>query len=126
MIDEEAIKGLQNIVEYWTIHPHEQECAETAISALRERIERSDPQPLTMEELRKVREGVLWCSDTDGINPGIVVWCEYVLEEGKGPHIWLTDNEGNCGKYEILSMAKCGAKFYCAKPQPPEQEVPHD
>jgi hypothetical protein len=45
MTDEEAIKGLQNIVEYWTIHPHEQECAETAISALRERIEQKRGTP---------------------------------------------------------------------------------
>ena len=41
MTDREAIKGLQNIVEYWTLNPHEQDCAKTAISALQEREERA-------------------------------------------------------------------------------------
>lgn len=41
MDDREAIKGLQNIVDYWTLNPHEQDCAKTAISALQEREERS-------------------------------------------------------------------------------------
>jgi hypothetical protein len=27
MTELEAIQGLQNIVEYWTLNPHEQECA---------------------------------------------------------------------------------------------------
>lgn len=40
MTDREAIKGLANIVEYWTLNPHEQECAKTAIYALQERIDR--------------------------------------------------------------------------------------
>lgn len=40
MNDRDAIKGLQNIVEYWTLNPHEQEVAKHAISALRERIDR--------------------------------------------------------------------------------------
>lgn len=40
MTDREAIKGLQNIVEYWTLNPHEQDCARAAISALQERIDR--------------------------------------------------------------------------------------
>lgn len=41
MTDREAINGLQNIVEYWTLNPHEQAVAEYAISALKEREERS-------------------------------------------------------------------------------------
>ena len=45
MTDKEAIKGLQNIVEYWTLNPHEQEVAEYAISALKEREERSNLTP---------------------------------------------------------------------------------
>jgi len=36
MTREEAAKGLQNIIEYWTLNPHEQECARVAIEALRE------------------------------------------------------------------------------------------
>lgn len=41
MNDREAIKGLQNIVEYWTLNPHEQEVAKHAISALQERVKRN-------------------------------------------------------------------------------------
>lgn len=37
MTDKEAIKGLQNIVEYWTLNPHEQDVALHAILALQER-----------------------------------------------------------------------------------------
>ena len=41
MTDREAINGLKNIVEYWTLNSHEQEVAKHAISALQEREERS-------------------------------------------------------------------------------------
>ena len=34
MTELEAIQGLQNIVEYWALNPHEQECARMAIAAL--------------------------------------------------------------------------------------------
>lgn len=48
MTDKEAINGLQNIVEYWTLNPHEQEVAQHAILALQEREERD--------------KGCDWCS----------------------------------------------------------------
>lgn len=48
MNDREAIKGLQNIVEYWTLNPHEQEVAKHAISAMQERVERG--------------KGCTWCT----------------------------------------------------------------
>ena len=38
MTYEEAIKGLKNIIEYWTYHEHEKEVAELAISALEKQI----------------------------------------------------------------------------------------
>ena len=46
MTREEAIKSLQNIVEYWTYKPTEVEAAKMAISALR---------PVSREQVEKVR-----------------------------------------------------------------------
>ena len=46
MTREEAIKSLQNIIEYWTYKPTEVEAAKMAISALR---------PITREQVEKVR-----------------------------------------------------------------------
>lgn len=45
MTREEAIKSLQNIIEYWTYKPTEEEAAKMAISALR---------PITREQVEKV------------------------------------------------------------------------
>lgn len=46
MTREEAIKSLQNIIEYWTYKPTEVEAAKMAISALR---------PITREQVEKMR-----------------------------------------------------------------------
>ena len=46
---EEAIKSLQNIVEYWTYKPTEVEAAKMAITALR---------PVSREQVEKVWRGV--------------------------------------------------------------------
>ena len=48
MTKEEAIKSLQNIVEYWTYKPTEVEAAKMAISALR---------PVSREQVEKVWRG---------------------------------------------------------------------
>ena len=40
MTTEQAIKSLENIVEYWSCKPTEQQAAELAITALREKQER--------------------------------------------------------------------------------------
>ena len=48
MTREEAIKSLQNIVEYWTYKPTEVEAAKMAISALR---------PVSREQVEKVWRG---------------------------------------------------------------------
>ena len=48
MTREEAIKSLQNIIEYWTYKPTEVEAAKMAISALR---------PITREQVEKVWRG---------------------------------------------------------------------
>ena len=48
MTNEEAIKSLQNIVEYWTYKPTEVEAAKMAIAALR---------PVSREQVEKVWRG---------------------------------------------------------------------
>ena len=104
MTDEEAIKGLQNIVEYWTLHPHEQECAETAISALRERIDRRHPQPLTDEELECMGK-------------------EPVYFTSAGEAFWRLSRNGYDYVDELDAMrSERPANAYSTKPQPPEQE----
>jgi hypothetical protein len=115
MTDEEAIKGLQNIVEYWTLHPHEQECAETAISALRERIDRRHPQPLTLEKLREM-DGEPVCIVCDEAaketTPGFEPLMFWALVEVGEESIFLTNNLGGIrlqqfGKPEQVKHPLC-------------------
>ena len=56
MTREEAIKSLQNIVEYWTYKPTEVEAAKMAISALR---------PVSREQVEKVWSGCDFCNTAD-------------------------------------------------------------
>ena len=58
MTREEAIKSLQNIVEYWTYKPTEVEAAKMAITALR---------PVSREQVEKVFPGCPYCKpDSEG------------------------------------------------------------
>lgn len=52
MTREEAIKSLQNIIEYWTYKPTEVEAAKMAISALR---------PVSREQVEKIYPGCSKC-----------------------------------------------------------------
>ena len=53
MTREEAIKSLQNIVEYWTYKPTEVEAAKMALTALR---------PVSREQVEKVWRGCEKCN----------------------------------------------------------------
>lgn len=53
MTREEAIKSLQNIIEYWTYKPTEVETAKMAIAALR---------PVSREQVEKVWRGCEKCN----------------------------------------------------------------
>lgn len=58
MTREEAIKSLQNIIEYWTYKPTEVEAAKMAIAALR---------PVSREQVEKVFPGCPYCKpDSEG------------------------------------------------------------
>ena len=54
MTREEAIKSLQNIIEYWTYKPTEVEAAKMAIDALR---------PVSREQVEKMWTGCEKCRD---------------------------------------------------------------
>lgn len=82
MTREEAIKSLQNIVEYWTYKPTEVEAAKMAISALR---------PVSREQVEKVWRGE-WMGSADGYADGELVYdtwecshCGYVIDEEDDP-----------------------------------------
>ena len=65
MTREEAIKSLQNIIEYWTYKPTEVETAKMAISALR---------PITREQVEKVWRGE-WEDHSDKHDRGMDLFC---------------------------------------------------
>lgn len=92
-----------------------------ALAALRSRQERTN-EPMTLDELRQMARdgGYVWCADTDGMHPGLLCYVECALDYGKEAHIWLLDNEGSAGRYNVGRMIECGAIFYRRKP---EQEV---
>lgn len=98
------LKGLQN------------DAARLALDALRAQQEQSN-EPLTLDELRELVGGMSWCDDTDGIAPGLVCLREGWDDYKKELHIWLLDNEGNIGVYDMHTMMECGAKFYRRKPE---------
>ena len=56
MTREEAIKSLQNIIEYWTYKPTEVEAAKMAIAALR---------PVSREQVERAWPGCDHCKDPD-------------------------------------------------------------
>ena len=57
MTREEAIKSLQNIIEYWTYKPTEVEAAKMAIAALR---------PVSREQVEKALMGCKYCDEEWG------------------------------------------------------------
>ena len=65
MTDREAIKGLQNIVEYWTLNPHEQDCAKTNFLASWQPSERRDAGAAERTGLENRSGG----TSTGGSNP---------------------------------------------------------
>ena len=66
MTREEAIKSLQNIIEYWTYKPTEVEAAKMAISALR---------PFSRERVEQVWRGYLQYHGATGTDNLAVVKC---------------------------------------------------
>lgn len=68
MTREEAIKSLQNIVEYWTYKPTEVEAAKMAIDALR---------PVSREQVEKAWPGCDFCKVELDDYPYIVAHSDY-------------------------------------------------
>lgn len=67
MTREEAIKSLQNIIEYWTYKPTEVEAAKMAIAALR---------PVSREQVERVWPGCKMCK-TPSIAPPVGFYCPW-------------------------------------------------
>lgn len=67
MTREEAIKSLQNIIEYWTYKPTEVEAAKMAIAALR---------PVSREQVERVWPGCKMCK-TPSIAPPVGIYCPW-------------------------------------------------
>ena len=67
MTREEAIKSLQNIIEYWTYKPTEVEAAKMAIAALR---------PVSREQVKRALA---------------MMWFAYVNSDKETPHSYETD-----------------------------------
>ena len=65
MTIEEAIKAMQNIDLVLSVTESEHEAARMAISALRAQAERENPQPLTLEELRRMDGEVVYIPESE-------------------------------------------------------------
>lgn len=89
MTREEAIKSLQNIIEYWTYKPTEVEAAKMAIDALR---------PVSREQVEKMR-GEWNYSHTTEIDHFTVVKCSKCGHEAFAMAIHVKDGNfcPNCG-----------------------------
>ena len=68
MTREEAIKSLQNIVEYWTYKPTEVEAAKMAISALR---------PVSREQVEKIWSGCGFCKSAKYVTGAVSAVAPY-------------------------------------------------
>ena len=84
MTREEAIKSLQNIIEYWTYKPTEVEAAKMAIDALR---------PVSREQVEKVWRGEWSYSHTTETDRFAVVKCSKCGHEAFGIAFYVT--QGN-------------------------------
>lgn len=65
MTIDEAIKAMQNIDLVLSVTESEHEAARMAISALRAQAERENPQPLTLEELRRMDGEVVYIPESE-------------------------------------------------------------
>lgn len=65
MTIEEAIKAMQNIDLVLSVTESEHEAARMAISTLRAQAERENPQPLTLEELRRMDGEVVYIPESE-------------------------------------------------------------
>ncbi len=70
MTIEKAIKAMQNIDLVLSVTESEHEAARMAISALRAQAERENPQPLTLEELRRMDGEPIWGESLISGKPG--------------------------------------------------------
>jgi hypothetical protein len=108
MTDEEAIKEIREWIEDDGAGEISIISLSLALSALRERIERRNPQPLTDEDLERMGGNPVWIS-------------------GGGEGFWMLSADADDYIDELNAMrSERPAHAYRAKPLPPEQEAPRD
>lgn len=99
MTDEEALKALKKHFEVMEVtlsmraareneyaYPSELEAIEMAISALRERIARQNPQPLTLDELRGMGKKAYWHKSLQSDNDHWSILPEYIAQNPENYH----------------------------------------
>ena len=120
MTTEEAIQWFEEwLSDYYDIYLPDDltaEIANMAISALRAQQERENPEPLTMDELRKMDgEPVWWWNKSAKPVCTICVWDRFMKEPMFANYDWQSEDALKLTKYKWLK--KCGYKPYRQKPE---------
>lgn len=111
MTDKEAIEILQEEHRYCQEPCYVMNAIERAITALREKLEREQNEPLTLEQLRQMDGQPVWCQDNT-VGTGIIRLVEDWATEKMEVHIWTFDEEGNPRCTNVRIMLEFGARFY--------------
>lgn len=101
MTIEQAIKSLENIIEYWDCRPTEQKVAELAITALQEKQERE--------------KGCEYCTTGESLNGYDDVGSFAIHPKNKNHYLEVAYNDDfyNCGVY-INFCPMCGCRLESA------------
>ena len=107
MTREEAIKSLQNIIEYWTYKPTEVEAAKMAIAALR---------PVSRERVEKVFHGCEICREEKKVKSDN--FCGAATMRIVGDSIDLRGDEKKIKFFGHIYAPSFSVKFcpFCGKP----------
>lgn len=111
MTIEKAIKAMQNIDLVLSVTESEHEVARMAISALRAQAERENPQPLTLEELRRMDGQPVWVTFADNYVP---------VTHTQIPPLWMivsAEDEELQAKNEYVCFSDIGWLAYRSKPK---------
>lgn len=97
VLHEKAIK--RGFVEAAEEHKRYMEAEQMAIDALREKAEREDPKPLTIEDLRKMDGEPVWLNVASGVyglvdSPDGIVWLD------RGGCICISNLEGKAYRHK--------------------------
>ncbi|MFR1050286.1 MAG: hypothetical protein ACLSE7_00950 [Lachnospirales bacterium] len=116
MTDEEAISSFEaQLLDYYDIYDmpdFDAEAAGMAISALRDRIAREKPEPLTRKNLRSMNDQCVWVQYEE---LGMSALVAYHTDDEDGDGVYLTNNLG--GRSEFAEVLAQGGIVYRTKPK---------